>query len=447
MTDHPERRAAGRSSEVGVTRSRLADERDGIADERDKVAGQRDDLADRREAQADAAEDALRRIAPPSATQILDALAADAAALRANRLDRDEHADESDRAASAVEHREGEDVDWAADRRDFVADDRQSQADRGEVLDNEREVLADVRERHLRQLAADIGLHTASAAGGSDVTLESVASRAARRRAGADRAEARRERQRADVEHAGRDFTRPLASHLLDIARLLVHASDPDDATADIVAAAQQVVPGCDAASFSKPAGIEVLTTATTSPVAQYLDSLQYENGEGPCLEALLTLQLVTSDELAADSRWPQLVAAVAAAGFVASAMASPIVDERDPGTAFGSINNYSTSIGAFDEEARDCVMLLSAHLGAVLTLAARAADADTTTMQLTEAVESRDVIGQAKGILMERQRLTADQAFDVLKRASQRLNRRLRDVAGDLTRTGEIATPPRGPS
>jgi hypothetical protein len=265
-------------------------------------------------------------------------------------------------------------------------------------------------------------------------------SKAARRRAGADRAEARRDRQRADADHADREFTRPLASHLLDIARHLVHASEPDDVTSDIVTAARHVLPGCDAASFSKPVGHEVVTVAATGPVAQYLDALQYENREGPCLEALSSLRLVTSDELAADARWPQLVAAVAAAGVVASAMASPIVDERDPASALGSLNNYSNSIGAFDEEARDCVMLLTAHLGAVLSLASRAADADQASQHLTDAVASRDVIGQAKGILMERQRLTADQAFDVLKRASQRLNRRLRDVAEDLTRTGEIA-------
>jgi hypothetical protein len=285
----------------------------------------------------------------------------------------------------------------------------------------------------------DIGLHTASTAAGSDIALESAASKMARRRAGADRAEARRDRQAADADHVERDFTRPLASHLLDIARQLVHASDPDEVTSDIVTAAQQVLPGCDATSFSKPVGNEVVTAAATSPVAQYLDGLQYENREGPCLEALSSLRLVTSDELAADSRWPQLVAAVATAGVVASAMASPIVDEREPASALGSLNNYSNSIGAFDEEAQDCVMLLTAHLGAVLSLAGRAADADQASLQLTDAVASRDVIGQAKGILMERQRLTADQAFDVLKRASQRLNRRLRDVADDLTRTGEI--------
>jgi AmiR/NasT family two-component response regulator len=60
--------------------------------------------------------------------------------------------------------------------------------------------------------------------------------------------------------------------------------------------------------------------------------------------------------------------------------------------------------------------------------------------MELQKAIETRDVIGQAKGILMERDRLTADEAFDVLSRASQRLNRKLRDIADELTTTGTIS-------
>ena len=99
----------------------------------------------------------------------------------------------------------------------------------------------------------------------------------------------------------------------------------------------------------------------------------------------------------------------------------------------------------AFTSEDADTAILLTAHLGVLLRLAVMTFEANTLVNQLTEAVTTRDVIGQAKGILMERQRLTAGQAFDVLRAASQRLNRKLRDVADQLATSGEIATDPPG--
>ena len=79
--------------------------------------------------------------------------------------------------------------------------------------------------------------------------------------------------------------------------------------------------------------------------------------------------------------------------------------------------------------------MLLTAHLGVLLCLARTADESTRAAVQLSEAVASRDVIGQAKGILMERGRITAAEAFDVLRTASQRLNRKLRDIAEELAR------------
>jgi AmiR/NasT family two-component response regulator len=97
----------------------------------------------------------------------------------------------------------------------------------------------------------------------------------------------------------------------------------------------------------------------------------------------------------------------------------------------------------AFDGEDADTAILLTAHLGVLLSLASMTAEANTRALQLADAVSSRDVIGQAKGILMERERLTAGQAFDVLRAASQRLNRKLRDVAEHLATSGELAAGP----
>jgi hypothetical protein len=117
-----------------------------------------------------------------------------------------------------------------------------------------------------------------------------------------------------------------------------------------------------------------------------------------------------------------------------------PVIDERRD-VVLGSLNHYSRAADGFADVDAECAVLLAAHLGAVLALALDAASAGRRVIELGQAVQTRDVIGQAKGILMERQRLTADQAFDVLKRASQRLNRKLVEIADDLATTGTISS------
>jgi hypothetical protein len=168
------------------------------------------------------------------------------------------------------------------------------------------------------------------------------------------------------------------------------------------------------------------------------MDSAQYRSTDGPCLQAIRTLQVVISADLTQDVRWPAFVATAPVA--VRGVMSAPVNEE--PGAAYqtGSLNNYAMHANAFDGEDADTAMLLTAHLGVLLRLATITSEANSRATQLTDAIESRDVIGQAKGILMERQRLTAAQAFDVLRAASQRLNRKLRDVADELAMSGELA-------
>ena len=149
-------------------------------------------------------------------------------------------------------------------------------------------------------------------------------------------------------------------------------------------------------------------------------------------------MQLVIAADLTSDQRWPKFVRA---ATNVRSVISAPVSNERPTGAEPGSLNNYSLQANAFTSEDADTAILLTAHLGVLLRLAVMTSEANNRVNQLTEAVTSRDVIGQAKGILMERERLTAGQAFDVLRGASQRLNRKLRDVADQLATSGEIAT------
>jgi hypothetical protein len=104
-----------------------------------------------------------------------------------------------------------------------------------------------------------------------------------------------------------------------------------------------------------------------------------------------------------------------------------------------GSLNAYAPVPDAFNEEAREIGLILAAH-ASVAALAAYEREALAEWgRNLYGALSSRDVIGQAKGILMERLQVTPEDAFDTLRRSSQQLNVKLRDIAARLTETGEL--------
>jgi len=108
--------------------------------------------------------------------------------------------------------------------------------------------------------------------------------------------------------------------------------------------------------------------------------------------------------------------------------------------TAFaGTLNSYARTPDGFDEEAREIGLVLAAHATVAVRVVQERAALENVRENLQLALTSRDVIGQAKGVLMERLRLTPDDAFDVLRRASQRLNVKLRDVAQQLAETGQL--------
>lgn len=203
----------------------------------------------------------------------------------------------------------------------------------------------------------------------------------------------------------------------------------------DIVRTAKRTVPGCSFASFSqRRAKGDVETLAATDAEALILDHLQYNLGDGPGLAALFSNEVVLVPDVASEARWPDF--ARQAGRVVGSVLSTPIPDESRPSHALGSLNIYGVASDAFDAESSETAALLAAHVGVLMSLS-------TTIEQLQYALEARDVIGQAKGMLMERQNLTPEAAFDVLRRTSQRMNRKLRDVAADLTEQASQPTTP----
>ena len=208
---------------------------------------------------------------------------------------------------------------------------------------------------------------------------------------------------------------------------------------------ALEVVRGAEAASLTLvgPGGAWT-TPAFTGVLAQRVDEMQYALGQGPCLEAATAVEwtAILVRDLPGEKRWPALAAQGAGAGvrsvMSVSLFAGPRLGVRGSHQAVGSLNLYASTAAAFGESERDTALLLALY--AALALAATDAinGAGEQIDQLKEAMATRNVIGQAQGILMERNKFTAGQAFDRLRTASMNLNRKLRDVAKDLSETGE---------
>jgi GAF domain-containing protein len=173
-----------------------------------------------------------------------------------------------------------------------------------------------------------------------------------------------------------------------------------------------------------------VESRAATGELPRSVDALQERLGEGPCLDAVRDEDVVRVDDVATDERWPVFAREAARLG-VGSMVCFQLFVEGDH---LGALNLYAAGAGAFDEESQDIGLLFAGHAAVALAGAEHEAN-------LRRGMDHRDVIGQAKGILMERYKLTADQSFGVLARASQEVNRKLVDIAREVTEIGALPT------
>lgn len=171
------------------------------------------------------------------------------------------------------------------------------------------------------------------------------------------------------------------------------------------------------------------------------LDAMQFEADEGPCLDAVSDGGVFYAEDLADDPPWSTFGPAATTAG-IRSLIAHALSDDRP--SALDLYARLPMAFGAIDR-AKGLIFATLAGI-ALSTAEERASDAQRLD-NLHQALRSRETIGRAQGILRERDRITADQAFDVLRRASQHLNRKLREVAEKVVETGETPrTAPHGP-
>jgi GAF domain-containing protein len=220
-----------------------------------------------------------------------------------------------------------------------------------------------------------------------------------------------------------------LARRLAEAARGLQQQLDPQQVLDRVVNLAVAMVPGAAEATITMvSARRHVYSAAATGELARWFDVLQDETGEGPCLDAMWKQQTVRVNDLAADPRWPVLGPRAGERG-VGSMLCLQLFVHED---TLGALDLLAHEKAAFTDESEHIGLLLASHAAIAVAGAQKLGHAAI-------ALVNRDIIGQAKGILMERFRLNADQAFDVLAEVSQDTNRKLHVVAEELTRTGTL--------
>jgi len=220
-----------------------------------------------------------------------------------------------------------------------------------------------------------------------------------------------------------------LSQRLADLARDMQQQTGNEAVMEVIVSAAVSTVPGADEASISLAhRSHRVVSAAATSDVPRRFDDLQQETRQGPCMDAMYEHHTIRVDDLATDERWPELARRSQEIG-VASMLCFQLFVTGDD---LGALNLLSRRPAAFTDESERIGLLFASH-AAVAVAQARKVN------HLNTALASRDIIGMAKGVLMERYKITDDRAFAVLTRASQQSNVKLREVADHLVRTGTL--------
>ncbi|MEU2923617.1 GAF and ANTAR domain-containing protein [Streptomyces sp. NPDC007251] len=183
------------------------------------------------------------------------------------------------------------------------------------------------------------------------------------------------------------------------------------------------------------------LTVVSAGAVARQLDEKQYGQDDGPCLQSVRTGEEVVVDDMLTETRWGDYPA-YAAACEIRSSVSLPIAARTH--TA-GALNLYGGPPQAFENTDLSALRSMAAQATGAIALAQRIADAQAFADQMRTAMQSRSVIDQALGVVMGQRRCTADEAFGILRSASQHRNIKLRDLCTELITnlTGQPPSPP----
>jgi len=199
----------------------------------------------------------------------------------------------------------------------------------------------------------------------------------------------------------------------------------------------KSVMPGHTEASVTLLVKDNASTVVSTGQLAADLDETQYERDQGPCLHAARSGELIEIADTRTETRWPDYVQRATQRGALSSLSVPLAIDEDEQ--VVGALNIYARRLNAFDADSRATATRLAPYAAVAIGNLHAYQSAQKVADNLQTALESRAVIDQAKGILMARHKLTADQAFQLLVRASMKSNTKVRDIAGYLVCNGEL--------
>jgi GAF domain-containing protein len=225
------------------------------------------------------------------------------------------------------------------------------------------------------------------------------------------------------------DYPDHLTEGIAELSRLLVNEEALDDTLHRVADLACRNIGGADLAGVTLLRDGKPTTAVFTDPASPEMDSAQYDTGVGPCLDAWRHQQVFRIDSTADDGQWPAFSQAAADHG-IQSTISLPLAVR---GNGIGALNLYSKQAAAFSDEDEQVGSLFADQASVALTNAQLYDSAYRLTQQLQEALTSRAVIDQAKGILMGQRGVGVDEAFTLLRTTSQRENRKLRDIAQQL--------------
>jgi transcriptional regulator with GAF, ATPase, and Fis domain len=224
-----------------------------------------------------------------------------------------------------------------------------------------------------------------------------------------------------------REYAEVLRRTMTELTEHFAHPAGIDDTLRGVTSTAVELIDGVESADVLLVAGPDLFrSVAATSELAVEIDNFQKRFREGPCLDAAIGDPMVMCNDLRDDSRWPRFADAAVAAG-IHSLMSFQLYTHN---ARMGALNLFGLKPDVFTVENEAVGAMLATHAAVALI-------ADDERLQFKSALASRDTIGQAKGMIMERFDIDAVGAFELLRRLSQTTNTRLTSVAEELVSRG----------
>ena len=214
-----------------------------------------------------------------------------------------------------------------------------------------------------------------------------------------------------------------------ELGRIDLATTAVQDVLTRVAELAKETIPGADEVSVTLLQNGEGATAAFTGELALNLDERQYDYGYGPCLDAAEDAVTLVIDDMATEDRWEPYTSQAAEHGAQSSVSVGLPVQQA----VTGALNIYGRKPKAFDEESVTLARTFACYAAVALSNAQLYATTAQLAKQMEEAMESRAIIEQAKGVIAGQQACTPDEAFRLLSQHSQNHNRKLRDIAAEI--------------